>query len=285
MSKESTVVLGRAQHLVATITLPTTTPERTPWIMLLTNSGVIPRSGPHRMNVHLARTLAIQGVASIRFDMSGLGDSLRAGGAANVTEQWVADTRNVMDYAQQYFGCNRFGMIGFCSGAEVAYQTALQDERLAAAVLWDLYAYQTMRSRLRTFAYRLRRAGAFGAVRKLFTKLGLHKSTDNTVNARPQIFEPANIPSAQAYAQDLRTLSARGMALMVLQCGGEPEWYNHFGQFDATLGKLGLRGHVDFDYLERTDHLLTQPHAQQQFIEVVLRWLSKRQLLANTAAP
>jgi hypothetical protein len=282
MISESTCVLGRTQHLVATVTLPSAHVQRAPWMLLLTNSGVIPRSGPHRMNVHLARTLAKHGVASIRFDMSGLGDSLRAGGAANVTAQWVADTRDVMDYAQQHFGCGRFAMIGFCSGAEVAYKTALQDTRLAAAVLWDLYAYQTLQSQLRTFAYRLKRAGALGAAQKLLAKLGIHKpNTPATASARPQIFEPAKIPSAQEYAQDLLALAQRGMALIVLQCGGEPEWYNYGGQFDATLGKLGLRGLVDFDYLERSDHLLTQPHAQQQFIESVLRWMAKRQLLAH----
>jgi alpha-beta hydrolase superfamily lysophospholipase len=282
MSAEFTCTLGRAEHIVATVTQPDLHVARVPWVMLLTNSGVIPRSGPHRMNVHLARRLAKLGVASIRFDLSGLGDTQRPPGTAYVGEQWIADTRDVMNFAQVQFSCQRFAMIGFCSGAYVAYKTALQDERLAAAVLWDLYAYPTMQSRLRTLAYRLHRTGVMGAVAKLTAKLKQNISAQPSAEEQ-QTFASASSPSAQEYADDLNTLSARGMALIILHSGGEPMSYNYRGQFDASLGQLGLRGKVDFDYLQRSDHLLTQAHAQQLFTETVLQWLVKRQWLASTA--
>ena len=53
---EQTLILGAENHLVATLTPAVQTGSGAPrCVAVLTNSGVIPRSGPHRMNVHLAR--------------------------------------------------------------------------------------------------------------------------------------------------------------------------------------------------------------------------------------
>ena len=71
---ERTVIFGDDQHLIATLTPPSQTATPTRWVALLTNSGVIPRFGPHRMNVRLAQRFASMGVASIRYDMS-VGDA------------------------------------------------------------------------------------------------------------------------------------------------------------------------------------------------------------------
>jgi alpha/beta superfamily hydrolase len=281
MNTENTFIIGRENHLVATTTAAQAGAHTAaPFAVILSNSGVIPRVGPHRINVHLARHFSALGVPSIRFDMSGLGDSLRTSSTASMFDQWVADAKDAMDFAQQHFACSRFVMIGFCSGAEVAYKTALQDERMAGAVLWDLYAYQTWQSRARTLLFRARRAGAAGLVQKLLVKMGIGSANNaQPRTARVQTFEPAKVPTAQVYAADLQSLAQRGAALLVLHCGGEPQWYNYRKQFDDTLGRHGLRGLVDFDFLQDTDHLLTRQSAQKAFIETVTRWLQARQFL------
>jgi pimeloyl-ACP methyl ester carboxylesterase len=180
---EHTLTLGIENHLVATFTPADTGFDGAPPVVaLLTNSGVIPRSGPHRMNVHLARRFAAQGIPSVRFDMSGLGDSRRTASTLPVVEQWVADTRSVMDAAQARFGCARFLMVGFCSGAEVAHLVALEDPRLRAILIWDLYAYPTPASRARTFLYKLRRAGLAGKRRPTDCSV---RSVQKTGMARP----------------------------------------------------------------------------------------------------
>ena len=59
---EQTVVFGPEQHLVGTITQPAQAkPGHAAVLVLLTNAGVIPRIGPHRLNVKLARHLASMG--------------------------------------------------------------------------------------------------------------------------------------------------------------------------------------------------------------------------------
>ena len=284
---EQTLILGAESHLVATLTPATQTSTGSPrCVAVLTNSGVIPRSGPHRMNVHLARRFAEMGIPSIRFDMSGLGDSRRSSGTLPVVQQWVADTRSVMDTAQARFGCDRFFMVGFCSGAEVAHLVALEDPRMRAAVLWDLYAYPTLQSRLRTVLYRLRRAGLKTAVQKVLARalpmllaLGQGSAQD-----KDRAVEVSQVPPLDAYARRIQTLVDGGVELMFAYCGGEPEWFNHHGQFRGMFGRYGFVDKVAFNYLEASDHLITRREAQQSFTDMVARWLEQRVLVAARPA-
>lgn len=282
---EHTLTVGIEHHLVATFTpADTATSGAPPIVALLTNSGVIPRSGPHRMNVHLARRLAAQGIPSVRFDMSGLGDSRRTGSTLPVIEQWVADTRSVMDAAQARFGCDRFMMVGFCSGAEVAHLVALEDPRLRAILIWDLYAYKTFQTRVRTLLYKLRRAGLTGIVQKACERwrgLFRSKSREEGGNASGRAVEVSLVPPRNLFAQRIQTLSDGGVELLFAYCGGEPEWFNHFGQFKGMFGQFPFHDKVAFNYLEVSDHLITTRAAQHAFLSMTDDWLQRRVLPAN----
>jgi pimeloyl-ACP methyl ester carboxylesterase len=282
---EQTLILGAESHLVATLTpaAQTGTPH---CVAVLTNSGVIPRSGPHRMNVHLARRFAEMGIPSIRFDMSGLGDSRRSSGTLPVVQQWVADTRSVMDSAQARFSCDRFFMVGFCSGAEVAHLVALEDSRMRAAVLWDLYAYPTLQSKLRTVLYRLRRAGLKTAAQKLLARAlpALRSLGQAGAQVKDRAAEVSQVPPPEEYARRIQTLVDGGVELMFAYCGGEPEWFNHHGQFRGMFGRYGFVDKVAFNYLEKSDHLITRREAQQSFTEMVVQWLEQRVLVASRQA-
>jgi hypothetical protein len=281
---EQTLVLGAEQHLVATLT-PSDRPssEAPRLVAVLTNSGVIPRSGPHRMNVHLARRFAAMGIPSIRFDMSGLGDSRRAGGTLPALQQWVADTRSVMDLAQARFGCDRFFMVGFCSGAEVAHLVALEDPRMRAALLWDLYAYPTPQSELRTFLYRLRRAGVRKLVQKLANKvlrpLGKGAASADAGDTKPPVV--SLVPPKAEFAGRLQTLVDGGVELLIAYSGGEPAWFNHRGQFRGMFGDQPFFDKVAFEFLEVSDHLITRRVAQTAFLGMVEDWVAQR--VARTA--
>lgn len=284
MTAEHSLILGAEQHIVATLTQPSPGSPRSNWCAVLTNSGVIPRSGPHRMNVHLARHFARMGIPSIRFDMSGLGDSRRATSALPVVQQWVADTRAAMDEAQTQSGCDRFFMVGFCSGAEVAHLTALADPRLRGAVLWDFYAFPTRLSKFYKLAYRLRRAGLKGIARRLIAKVrppSKTASTEGGSRAPVNSYEgltSAPVTSREEYTQRFRTLVDQGVELFFYYSGGEPEWYAYRGQFHDMFKGEAFVQHVAFEQLALSDHLLTRQPAQQAFIKDVDLWLQERLL-------
>lgn len=274
---EHTLILGAEQHLVATLT-SSNLPGAPRCVAVLTNSGVIPRSGPHRMNVHLARRFADMGIASIRFDMSGLGDSRRPSGTLPVLAQWVSDTRAVMDLAQKHFQCDRFFMVGFCSGAEVAHLVALEDPRMRGTVLWDLYAYPTPQSRLRTLAYRLQRAGLMGLVQKALTRVQarLGKAAKSADSEQTLVQKTSQVPPCDEYAQRIQTLVDGGVEVLFAFCGGEPEWFNHHGQFRDMFKGHAFVDQVAFSYLRDSDHLLTRLQSQQAFSDMTVQWLQQR---------
>lgn len=282
---EETLVLGDAMHLVATFTTPGTSAAQAdtpvPLVVLLTNSGVIPRTGPNRMNVHLARHFARLGIPSVRFDLSGLGDSSRPAEPQPMMAQWISDCRAVMDHAEQRHGCHRFLMIGFCSGAEVAHLLGLQDPRLCAALLWDMYAYPTLGSTLRYRWLRVRQLGLAGVMRKaqgrLLKALGLAKPTVSAKSANPPAI-PSHPPAKAELMQRLQTLVDRGVSLHFAFAEGNPHWFNHERQFQAMFHNAPFLSHVSFRFLREADHLLTEGHAQAAFLAMTDDWLKQRVL-------
>jgi hypothetical protein len=284
---EQTLILGAENHLVATLTRANPTGADSPrCVAILSNSGVIPRIGPHRMNVRLARRFAEMGIPSIRFDMSGLGDSRRSSSSLPIERQWVADTRAVMDTAQSHFGCDRFFMVGFCSGAEVAHLVALEDRRLRAAVLWDWYSHPTLQSRLRTALYKLRRAGPRRAVRRLLARAwpAMRSARWAASEAQDSAAAISQDPSRDEYTGRIQTLVDDGVELLFAYSGGEVEKFNHRGQFRSMFGRYAFFDKVAFNYLEVSDHLVTRREAQQSFTDMVVQWLEQRVLVAARPA-
>jgi hypothetical protein len=276
--QEHTRIVGAEGHLVATFTPANRLPGvPTPLVVILSNSGVIPRSGPHRINVLLARVLADMGIPSVRFDMSGLGDSQRSSSTRTVTQQWVADTRDVMDAAQAQFGCGRFMMVGLCSGAIIGHLVALEDARMRAVLLWDMYAYQTLQSRLRTLAFKIGRAGLRGSAQKaavmLLRRLRL-MAPDNTP-PKPK-GEMSTSPPKEEFMARVERLTSQGVELLFAYCGGQPEWFNHRGQFAAMFRGQPWLPRVSFEMLQNTDHLITSGPAKQAFIDMTTDWIRQK---------
>ena len=282
--REQTLILGPDRHLVATLTPADPDVAPAGWMALLTNSGVIGRAGPHRMNVRLARQFARMGIPSIRFDLSGLGDSRRASGTLAQTAQWVADTRTVMDAAQARCGDLRFFMVGYCSGAEVAHLTALEDARLRAAVLWDFYAFPTRRLRWHRLLHRLRRAGLRGIAAKAWRRLAGAAgaaTTSGAADARaPNVYDGPKTPR-DVYIDRFNELARRDVELFFYYSGGEPEWFAYRGQFKDMFGDQPFHPQVWFDQLYISDHLITGKAAQEGFMQAVQQWLRQRVLAAR----
>ncbi|WP_448208309.1 alpha/beta fold hydrolase [Azospirillum sp. sgz302134] len=105
--------------------------------VLLLNSGATHHVGSGRMSVLLARHLAERGVASLRFDLGGLGDSVSTPGRKDgliYCRDSVDDARAALD-ALEAQGHRTAVVIGLCAGAAVALHTALADTRVVGQSL------------------------------------------------------------------------------------------------------------------------------------------------------
>jgi pimeloyl-ACP methyl ester carboxylesterase len=102
------------------------------------NVGANHRVGPNRMYVTLARDLAARGYLGFRFDLGGLGDSLVANGVREnrlYSKDSVGDVKAALTYLSRARGVDRFVLAGVCSGAYLAFHTALEDPRVAGQIL------------------------------------------------------------------------------------------------------------------------------------------------------
>lgn len=118
------------------------------------NSGRNPHIGWARQAVDLSRRLAGDGVAVLRIDLAGIGDSpahAHTPPTALYHDVGKADVRAAIDEAARR-GFGRPWVIGACSGAYQAFHSAIDDERIAGIVLvnqlcfvWDA-SYETQLS-------------------------------------------------------------------------------------------------------------------------------------------
>ena len=102
--------------------------ERLPLIVLL-SSGTTHRIGPGRLYVQLARRLCAEGFRTLRMDFSGLGDSVLPNSERENDPYTVTAFRDVdiaLKFAQQQCGAERVVLMGLCSGAYAAFQSAAQ---------------------------------------------------------------------------------------------------------------------------------------------------------------
>ncbi|CUA99051.1 alpha/beta fold hydrolase [Thiomonas bhubaneswarensis] len=300
--RETTLTFGAHDDLLGTVTFPSAQTSSNPPIgVLLFNAGVIHRVGAHRVNVKLARALAADGVASLRFDLHGMGDSLRADGQLSYKEQVVADLRAAMDLLQNHTGAQHFALVGFCSGALPSYWSAQVDPRVSVIVLYDALSYATPWSVLRYLGLRLMRHGFGPRAWWKWLQLGLrgvgavgHKIVGRLTRSRPT----APSPSGGAESDDdqsidrltlgrgLLALAERGVGVMVLSAGTDFSAVNYADQLRQTLGLRGVdHARLLFAHLHDIDHAVTTRVAQQQWVEAVRGGLLQLAPVSPAVAP
>lgn len=111
--------------LFAVVTEPARRDPAAPVAFFL-NAGLIHHVGPGRLWVDLARDFAARGIASVRFDLQGIGDS--DGADASIREAYPPDAlADVAAAIAQYCteGARDAYLVGLCSGAYHAAEAAI----------------------------------------------------------------------------------------------------------------------------------------------------------------
>ena len=120
--------------------------------ILFVNTGGVHRIGDGRFTVLMARHLAAQGIASLRMDLRGLGDSPRRDEALTLDKVYahyaVSDARLGVDWLTAA-GYPETVMFGVCTGAYVSLHTALTHPAVVgcAAVNLPLFVWGGARTR------------------------------------------------------------------------------------------------------------------------------------------
>lgn len=98
-------------------------------LIVLLNAGACHHVGPARLHVQIARQLSEHGFRTLRIDACGLGDSILAD-SLHENDTYAAsifrDIDLTLKYAQEQLSAEKVVLIGLCSGAYAAFQSAAQ---------------------------------------------------------------------------------------------------------------------------------------------------------------
>jgi len=284
MTIETPQQFGSEGHLLGMLTEPGNAPGRPELVFLLYNAGVIPRQGPHRLNVRLARALAAQGQSTLRLDLGGHGDSGRArSDDGDLDDPAVADLKAAMDHLQATRGVRRFAVIGICSGAVAAYRLSVADARIAGVMMFDGFWYRTRWSRLVRHWKRLREKSPREALRaagnKLGKLLGLRPWTDGPTS---DLFGAGNGPSRDEFSWAMQTLAQRRTAVFVVYSGSILDYYSYGAQFRHAFAGAPWLDQVKCQFRPDIDHSFVSLATQSRMGELVLGWVPEVQQAART---
>lgn len=240
MTREHAVQFGDSDRLTGIFATPSEAPVKA--CLGLVNSGFIPRSGPHRVYSQLARRLADSGIASLRFDLGGLGDSL-ASNTGFLRERTHADVAAAVALMAERFPGAELMLGGICSGAEDSFQYAEMDARVARVVLVDPFAYRTFGWHWRHALHRLHRRALRG--------LGLWEHSPNF--GASDIINYQYMPVAESI-RILRATLRRGMQSHFIYTSGRRESFNHAAQFKRMFPGLETADGATVDFLPGIGH-------------------------------
>lgn len=296
--RERALLLERNGSLVGIVTDPVYSPDSDdkPAVIFL-NAGMLHRVGPNRIYVNLARKIAEAGFTALRFDLSGIGDSIARLDSIPFRESALSETQEAMTYLQSRKNIDRFILLGICSGADAAFNIACADERVVGVVLINGYylpddvimdLMHRIQAGTRERYYRRRlfdlrswwrvvtrrsdvrsiRAAVAGKIRNLFSRR-------------------VDVTHGTEHSLEWRRLTERGCQALLVYTEGSTA----LDSFNLTIKKgieaLSESGKVAVEIVNDADHVFTLIWSQERLMDLAMSWMSDdlRAWARGTAGP
>ena len=269
--KEHALHFGPQGSLLGILTVPAAPRLEAPAVVFI-NSGLIHRVGPNRLYVTLARRLAGLGFSCLRFDVSGIGDSMIPGGDIPASERVQRDIGLAMDVIDETLGRDRFVLMGLCFGAFSAHAAAVSDERVAGCIQLDGYVYPTMGYYLRHYGLRVVRIGPWIRFlkRAISPRSKLQEGPENQAPFSPEM------PPRHVFARELAALVERKTQLLFVFTRSEPQPVNYARQLHDSVPGIDLDRHATVQLFPEADHTFTFAGHRSRLVECVADWMDLR---------
>jgi len=256
--------------------------------ILTWNVGLHHHIGPHRFFVTLTRALAALGFTSLRFDISGLGDSeVSRDDARPDPERAVADVREAMAALTKQRKFQTFVPIGFCSSVDAAHAVGVSDPRVVGVIHLEGYGFRTKGFYLRYPLRFLNRNRWERLVR--MRVLGDSEVAVEVSQDRERVYV-RDYPSPKKLQSDIAALVARGAALLLVYVGGDTD-YAYKEQFYEMIDESADCNQVELDFYPDADHTFFLEEDRRRVIQRIGFFLRKhfgvgaRGPSASTAQP
>ncbi|MCI5044047.1 MAG: alpha/beta hydrolase [Aquisalinus sp.] len=270
--REEIVQFGEENRLTGILTHSQESKADKPLVIIL-NAGIVHHVGPNRLHVKMARHLAKVHFDVLRFDLSGLGESMPAAPGKGYEEQSIVDIREALDMMWVRFGERRIILAGICSGADNAYRTALEDVRVSGLILLDPYAYQNTTAQISDLAKRAQDPERW---KRLAGRL---LSGTDAEDGDEDIMEDDNDripPEREIFGQQLQTLTDRRVRMLLLYTSSVRHLINAKNQFHQTFKEFDFSDQLEVDVLAHVDHTYTELSSQNELMTRLDTWLAER---------
>ena len=282
--QEEVVRFGEAGQLAGTFCRPHQTRRDAP-AALIVGSGRNPRAGWAGSAVRLARALAAEGIASLRYDTRGIGDSAAAPhGVEPLYSTLALEDAGEAVALLEARGLDRILIVGPCSGAWTAFHAALANPRIVGLVAVNLQRFIWTPGESLTVAMRqsVRPSAFYG--RQLLTTATWKRLMAGEIDlpaiaaglTRRWIGRPlARLGQALAVGLGLNNratrvrrwmdkLEARGVRILFIDSEGDPSLAERAYYFGAAPGRLARHRNVRELLIADADHDLTSHRARTE---------------------
>ncbi len=296
---EKAVVFGKFKTLVGVVTEPDSAAASNRPAVILANAGLIHRIGPNRVYVKLARSLAAQGYLVLRFDISGVGDSLPRPDLMPVEEFTIDDLVQAMDFLSAAYQVNQFTLMGHCAGSYHSIRTAAQDPRASAVVMInpdggeaEWVDYDRKRKLARYYENYYTKATLVDAerwrrffkgqisyrnvIKNIFKNVIVNRLSGITFRLKrrfspaPSSIENAQLFTIEAILNKLTELDIQTLLIYSENSTGLERIQTSMGK---RLKQLTTSGKLDLSVIPGADHIFSPLSTQAQLIEVIQNWL------------
>ncbi|WP_375465504.1 alpha/beta fold hydrolase [uncultured Methylobacterium sp.] len=254
--------------------------------VLFVQAGLSVHSGWGRQTTVLARRLAARGVASLRMDLRGVGESPDR--PARTSPLFAPDAPDDIGHALDHLAARGTGpvvVVGTCSGAYAAFHAACRDHRIAGALLVNLYCfdwhpddevdavirgrfgrastYAALLARGATWRRLLRREIRVAAIGGALARGGLHRIKRRWTG----LFRPG--PAGGSVARRVDAIRRRGAHLRLVYCAGDPG-LPAVRKLGRSPERVARRLGAPVAIIPGTDHNLGTPDAQDRLAAILL---------------
>ena len=231
------------------------------------------RAGSHRQFVLLARSLAEAGIAAMRFDVRGMGDSE---GTVRAFEDIADDIRAATDaFIAAAPGLDEIVLWGLCDGASAACLFAQHDPRITGLVLLNPWVRETASQARTTLRhYYLQRLGDKAFWRKVASgRFNPFKSAASLAGVAARAASPA--PAGSLPERMLQGLQAFTGRILIITSGNDLTAQEFRDVATASAGWRALLAELrtTSEHLAAADHTFSRKSWRDEVAAITVRWL------------
>ncbi|HUN43588.1 MAG TPA: alpha/beta hydrolase [Acetobacteraceae bacterium] len=301
--QESPIFFGPNNAMFGILSMPAHPRDSAPPV-LIANTGANPRSGNSRSAVTIARWLAARGIASLRMDGAGIGDSAVDTGERGqpYSAQGDRDLAAGIDELSRRFDTAVL-VLGMCSGAFHALRAAYDDHRIAGLMLLNLQKFMwddgeslsvVQRTTFRTTRFYLHHIHSPQVWQRVLhgeiNIAGIGRALAGRALRRvAAAADPALALLRQRETRvglvrrKIRGLRQRRMPILFVLSGNDPGLDEIAEYFGAHGRQFRRQPNVMFRMLEGADHTLSAHWARETLLGYIADFLRQRCSLAIEA--